>query len=133
VQSNLNRSLGYLQQLGDRRLRHVLAIAQLQQCAIALVEPLEGGVKIGALNRGDRLRADTGTVAKGLVANDRRQPFVATFALAQSRLSAPGTEQGVLCDVLGFARVAGVAIGNPKADPVCFPPLPAVARIALAG
>jgi hypothetical protein len=84
-------------------------------------------------DRGDRLRADTGTMAEGFVADDRRQPFVAPSALAQGRLSAPGPEQGVLGDVLRLTRVAGIAIGDPEADLVCFPPLPTIAGITAVG
>jgi len=148
VQSHLNRSFGYLQQLSDRGLRQVLAVAQHQQLAIALVEALESGMEVGALDggdnllvvgallrfdRGDRLGTNAGTLAEGLVADDRRQPLVAALALAQSRFAAPGPEQGFLGDVLGLARVAGVAIGDPKADPVCFPPLPTIAKITAIG
>jgi hypothetical protein len=148
VQSHLNRSLRYLQHLGDRGLRHVLSIAKHQQLAVALVEALAGGVEVGALDggdhplvvgtllrldRGDRLGADAGALAEGLVADDRRQPLVAALVLAQGRLAAPGAEQGVLGDVLGLARVAGVAIGDPKANPVCFPPLPTVAGTTAIG
>jgi hypothetical protein len=144
VQSHLNRSFGYLQELGDRGLRQILSVAQHQQLAIALVEALESGVEIGALDsgddlfvvgallrfdRGDRLGADAGSLAKSLIANDRRQPLVAALALAQSRFAAPGPEQGILGDVLGLARAAGVAIGDSKADPMCFPPLPTIAGI----
>jgi len=148
MQSHLNRSFGYLQQLGDRGLRHVLSIAEHQQLAIALVEALESRVEVGALDRGhdlfvvgallcldrgDRLGPDSGALAESLVTDDRRQPLVAALALAQSRLAAPGPEQGVLGDVLGLARVAGVAIGDPKANPVCFPPLPTIAGITAIG
>jgi hypothetical protein len=148
VQANLNRSFGYLQQLSDRGLRHVLSVAQHQQRSIALVEALESGMEVGALDggndllvvgallrfdRGDRLGTNAGTLTEGLVADDRRQPLVAALVLAQGRFTAPGTEQGVLGDVLGLARVAGVAIGDPKADPVCFPPLPTIAGIMAIG
>lgn len=148
MQPNLNRSFGYLQQLGDRGLRQILAVAQHQQLAVALVEAFERGVEVGPLdggdhplvvgallrfNRGDRLGANAGTLAEGLVADDRRQPLVAALAFAQGRFAAPGTEQGVLGNVLGLARVAGVAIGDPKADPVGFPPLPTLAGIAAIG
>ena len=144
MQSHLNRSFGYLQQPGNRGLRHVFSITEHQQLAIAVVEALESRMEVGALdrghdlfvigallrlNRGNRLGPNSGALAERLVADDRRQPLVAAFALAQSRFAAPGPEQGVLGDVLGFARVAGVAIGDPKANPVCFPPLPTIAGI----
>lgn len=148
MQANLNRSFGYLQKPRDRRLRQILAVAQHQQLAIALVEGCQRGVQVGSLDRGDdalvvgaleslgrgdRLGANAGTLAEGLVADDRRQPLVATLAFAQGRLAAPGAEQSILGDVLRLARIAGVAIGDPKANPVRFPPLPAIAGIADVG
>jgi len=65
-------------------------------------------------------------LAESLVANDRCEPLVATLGVAQGRAPTPGAEQGILSYVFGFARIARVAIGQPKTDPVCLTPLPAV-------
>jgi hypothetical protein len=65
-------------------------------------------------------------LAEGLVADDRRQPLVAALGIAQGRAPTPGAEQGILSYVFGFARVARVAIGQTKTDPVRLTPLPAV-------
>jgi len=65
-------------------------------------------------------------LAEGLVADDRRQPLVAALGVAQGRASTPSAEQGILSYVLGFARIARVAVGQPETDPVRLTPLPAV-------
>src|SRR6185312_13194554 len=100
------------------------------------ISPLDGGddpLVVGAFLRfdcGDRLGSNTGALAKSLIADDRRQPLATPLALTQSGLAAPGSEQGVLGDVLGLARIAGVPIGNPEANPVRLPPFPTIAGIA---
>ena len=79
----------------------------------------------------DRVGTDAGVLAKGLVADDRRQPLVAPRRLAQRRASAPGAKQGVLGYVLRLARILGVPISHAQTDPVCLTPLPAIARCCL--
>jgi hypothetical protein len=69
---------------------------------------------------------DARVLAKGLVADDRRQPLVAAPGIAQGRAPTPGPEQGILSYVLGFAAIVRVAISSPKTDPLCLTPLPAI-------
>jgi hypothetical protein len=141
VQPHLDRPFRYPQPAGDRLLSEVLVVAEAQQLPVALVEAFEGGVEVGALHgrddplvvgallgldRRDRIGADAGVLAEGLVADDRRQPLLAAGAIAQRRAPAPGTEERVLGYVLGFARVVRVAIRRAQADAVGLGPLPAI-------
>jgi hypothetical protein len=81
---------------------------------------------LAELDRRCRIGADPGVLAEGLVADDRRQPLIAAAGIAQGRAPTPGPEQGILSYVFGFARIARVAIGNSKTDPVRLTPLPVI-------
>jgi hypothetical protein len=146
VQPHLHGPLGDAEPAGDRRLGEVLVVAQPQQLPVALVEAVERGANVGPLDRvddaivvgslleiddGDRVGANAGVLAEGLVADDRRQPLLATGVVAQGRAAAPGAKQGVLRYVLGLTRVARVAIGQTQADAMRFLPLPAITRIMI--
>jgi len=98
-------------------------------------------VQIGELDRGEnllilgalveldrrcRIGPDPRVLPEGLVADDRRQPVVAAAGIAQGRATTPGSEQGILSYVFGLARIARVAIGDSKTDPLCLSPLPVI-------
>src|SRR4051794_19387564 len=141
VQPHLDRALRDAEPAGDRALGQVLLVAHLQQLALLLAQPVEGGVEVGELDRGKdllvllalplldrrgRVGPHAGVLAEGLVSDDRRQPLVAAVALAQGRAPTPGAEQSILGYVLGFARIARVAIRQTETDLLRFPPLPAI-------
>jgi hypothetical protein len=81
---------------------------------------------LAELDRRGRIGAGPRVLAEGLVADDRRQPLVAGGGIAQGRTPTPGPEQGILSYVFRFARIARVAIGDSKTDPVRLTPLPAI-------
>jgi hypothetical protein len=141
VQAHLDRAVRQAKAPGDRLLRQVLGVAQVQQLAVGLVEARDRGMEVGpldgrddllvlgALRRldlGDGIRTPASVLAEGLVADDRRQPLLATTRVAQRRASSPSPQQRVLSDVLGFSRVARVAEGEANAEPLRLVPVPAV-------
>src|SRR3954469_15316710 len=141
VQPHLYGSLRDSEPAGDCRLGQILLVAQLQQLAVALAQGRHRRMQVGQLDRGQHLlvflslaeldrrrqvRPHPRVLAEGLVADDRRQPLVASVGVAQGRAPTPGSEQGILSYVFGFARIARVAIGQSKTDPLCLTPLPAV-------
>ena len=141
VQPHLHGPFRDAEPAGDRRLGQVLLVSHLQQPAVAFAEQLQRRVQVGELDRRQhllvlgalaeldrrcRIGADPGVLAEGLVADDRRQPVVAAGGIAQGRAPTPGPEQGILSYVFGLARIARVAIGQSKTDPLCLTPLPAI-------
>ena len=118
VEADLDRSFRDPEAEGDRRLGQVLGVAHLDDLAVAVAEPVERCVEVGPfdrcqdllvssplvrLDRRDRVGADPGVNAEGLVADDRHQPLLPALGLAQRRLPPPGAKQGFLGDVLRFA------------------------------
>jgi hypothetical protein len=141
VQPHLDRAFGDAEAGSDRPLGEILVVAHLQQLAVLLAEAAEGGTEVGKLDRGEdprvllalpllegrcQVRPQAGVLAKRLVADDRRQPLVATGGIAQGRAPTPGPEQGVLGYVLRLARIARVAVSEPETDPLRLTPLPAI-------
>lgn len=140
VQAHLDGAVRQAQPPRDRLLGEILVVAEAQQLTVALVEALERGMEVGPLHRGDellvlgtlfrldlgnRVRSPARVLAEGLVADDRRQPLFAAAAVAQRGAAAPGSQQGVLSDVLGFAGIARVAVGEPNAEAMRLLPMPA--------
>jgi len=78
------------------------------------------------LDLGHRVGARAGVLPEGLVADDRGQPLLAAARIAQRRATSPRSQQRILGDVLRFAGIARVAVGEADAEPLRLLPLPAV-------
>jgi hypothetical protein len=104
VQTHLDGAIGDAEPPRDRLLGQILVIAKLEQLAVARVQPLQRRVQIGtldgredplvllalpALDRVDRVGANSGVLAERLVADDRRQPLLAPGVVTQRRASSP--------------------------------------------
>jgi hypothetical protein len=120
MQLDLNRSLRDAQALSDRCLGEILAVAQADQGLLVRTETAELPIESGANCRrsdlivlvchflvdglgGDRTRASGHP--RSLVADDAGQPAVEALRLTQAGASAPGAEQCLLSNVLGFIAV----------------------------
>jgi hypothetical protein len=55
VQTHLDGAVGDPQPPRDRLLGQVLVVAQLDQLTVAIIEPFERRMQVGALDRGDDL------------------------------------------------------------------------------